>query len=82
MLQEGKAQENQERMEVARWVCFHIYAMNPYIKGSRAQNPRAYVRFPWEEMTDEEIDKIREKSHVTAEEQAELDRIFNEVFGK
>jgi len=69
-------------MELARWVCFHLYAMNPYIKAPRAQSPREYVRFPWEEMTAEEVNSMRESCHVTDEEQAELDRIFNEVFGK
>ena len=55
--------------------------MNPYIKGTKAHNPRQYIRFPWEEMTAEEANAMREKCYVTPEEQAELDRIFKEVFG-
>lgn len=81
MLLEGKEQDHRDLMEVARWVCFNIYSMNPYIKGTKARNPRSYIRFPWEEMSAEEVERIRGRCHVTAEEQAELDRIFNEVFG-
>ena len=69
-------------MEVARWICFHIYQMNPYIKGMKARTPRQYIRFPWEEMTPDEANAMRERCHVTEEEQAELDRIFKEVFGE
>ena len=81
MLLDGAEQRRRERLEVARWICFHLYLMNPYIKGTKAHNPRSYIRFPWEEITEDEIEKLREKSHVTPEEQAELDRVFNEVFG-
>ena len=81
MLLEGKEKDHRDRMEGAGWVCFNIYSMNPYIKGTRAQTPRSYVRFPWDEMTSDEVERMRERSHVTAEEQAELDRIFKEVFG-
>ena len=56
--------------------------MNPYIKGMKARTPRQYIRFPWEEMTAEEANAMRERCHVTEEEQAELDRIFKEVFGE
>ena len=69
-------------MEVARWTCVTICAMNPYIKGAKARTPRQYIRFPWEEMTAEEVNAMRESCHVTEEEQAELDRIFKEVFGE
>ena len=82
MLAEGRDEAMRERMEVARWICFHIYAMNPYIKGMKARTPRQYIRFPWEEMTAEEANAMRESCHVTEEEQAELDRIFKEVFGE
>jgi len=33
-------------------------------------------------MTAEEANAMKEDCHVTAEEQAELDRIFKEVFGE
>lgn len=82
LLQEGKNEADKERMELARWVCFNIYAMNPYIKGMKARNPRQYIRFPWEEMTAEEANAMKESCHVTPAEQAELDRIFKEVFGE
>ena len=82
MLHEGHDEAYKERMEIARWVCFNLYAMNPYIKGMKARTPRQYIRFPWEEMTAEEANAMRESCHVTKEEQAELDRIFKEVFGE
>lgn len=82
MLLDEKDREVQERYELARWVCFNIYSMNPYIKGMKARAPRQYIRFPWEEMTAEEANAKRESCHVTPEEKAELDRIFKEVFGE
>ena len=82
MLADGHDEAMRERMEVARWICFNIYAMNPYIKGAKARTPRQYIRFPWEEMTAEEVNAMRESCHVTEEEQAELDSIFKEVFGE
>ena len=82
MLREGKNEEWRERMETARWICFNIYAQNPYIKPPKAQTPSAYIRFPWEEMTPEEANAMRESCHVSEEEQAELDKIFKEVFGE
>ena len=69
-------------MELARWLAFRMYEMNPHIKpGMRARTARAYYRFPWEEMTAEEANAMQASCHVTPEEQAELDRIFKEVFG-
>lgn len=82
MLLDEKDREVQERYGLARWVCFNIYSMNPYIKGMKARTPRQYIRFPWEEMTAEEANAKRKSCHVTPEEQAELDRIFKEVFGE
>lgn len=82
MLRDGKDDEWKERMELARWICFHIYAQNPYIKPPKARTPRAYIRLPWEEMTPEEANAMKDSCHVTEEEQAELDKIFKEVFGE
>ena len=82
MLREGKDEEWKERMELARWTCFQLYLQNPYIKPPKAQTPRQYIRFPWEEMTAEEANAMKESCHVTEEEQAELDKIFKEVFGE
>lgn len=81
MLLDGREHETRERMELARWICYNLYAMNPYIKGQKASSPKSYIRFPWEQMTAEEANAMREKCHVTEWEQAELDRIFKEVFG-
>lgn len=73
----------QERMEFARWLCFHIYCQNPYIKEPKARSLQSYIRFPWEEdISEEEAERIREDCHVTEEEQAELDKIFKSVFGE
>lgn len=82
LLLKGDQERMRERMEIARWICFHIYAQNPYIKPPKAQTPRSYVRFPWEEMTAEEANQMKDACHVSEEEQAELDRIFKEVFGE
>lgn len=81
MLAEGHNERVRERLELARWICFHIYLQNPYIKPPKAQTAQAYVRFPWEAMTAEEANAKREQCYITEEEQAELDRIFKEVFG-
>jgi len=69
-------------MEELRWLAFQMYAMNPYIKPPRAMTARAWCRFPWEEMTAEEANAMKDSCHVTEEEQAELDKIFKEVFGE
>lgn len=69
-------------MEELRWLAFHMYQMNPYIKPPRATTARAWCRFPWEEMTPEEANQMKDSCHVTEEEQAELDKIFKEVFGE
>lgn len=77
---EGHEKEVRERMEVARWSCFMIYCQNPYIKPPKAQTVISYYRFPWEnEDLDGEVTK--ENCHVSEEEQAKLDKIFNEVYG-
>lgn len=82
LLLEGHEQELRERMEVARWICFHIYAQNPYIKEPKARTLTSYVRFPWEEkISEEEQERILQGCQVSPEEQAELDRIFKAVFG-
>lgn len=70
-------------MVLARWVCFRLYEVNPYIKkGFKARTEREYYRFGWEQMTAEEANAMKESCHVTEEEQAELDRILKEVFGE
>lgn len=81
LLLEGFEARQRERWELARWVCFNIYSQNPYIKPPKAQTVQAYIRFPWEKMSAEEANAMKESCHVTPEEQAELDKIFKEVFG-
>lgn len=82
MLIAGKDDEMKDRMEVARWICFNIYNQNPYIKPPKAQTLQAYCRFPWEQMSAEEANAMKDKCHVSEEEKAELDRVLNAVFGK
>ncbi len=83
MLFERNEEQARERMELARWICFRIYEMNPYIKkGLRAKTVQEYHRFPWERMTEEEANAKRESCHVSEQEQVELNRIFKEVFGE
>lgn len=82
MLLEGHNERDRERMEVARWICFHIYSQNPYIKQPKARTLQAYIRFPWEGPAAEDAEAMKERCHITPEEQAELDRIFKEVFGE
>ena len=69
-------------MEELRWLAYQIYLQNPYIKPPKAGSVKAYCRFPWEEITAEEANAMKESCHVTEEEQAELDKIFKEVFGE
>lgn len=69
-------------MEVARWICFQMYIQNPYIKTPKASTPQAYHRFPWEGMTPEEVESAKENCIVTEQQQAELNKILNEVYGK
>jgi len=66
-------------MEVARWVCFHIYAQNPYIRPPRAQTLTSYCRFPWEQVTKEEAEEAARRCTVTEEEAAKLNEIFASI---
>ena len=76
LLVEGHNEAFRERMELARWVCFRIYAMNPYIKPPRSYTEKSYCRFGWEETTEEEAKEAAARCQVTEEEQ----RILNEIF--
>ena len=67
-------------MELARWLAFRIYLMNPYIKPPRAKTVTQYARLPWEEPTREEAEIIAEDVRVTDEQAAELNRIFDEIY--
>lgn len=66
-------------MEVARWIVFHVYSQNPYIKPPRAKTPQAYLRFPWETPTQAEVEQAAQDYTVSEAEAAELDRIFAEL---
>ena len=79
MLVKGREDEWKERMEVARWICYHIYAQNPYIKPPRAMSQQAYCRFPWEEVTKEEAEEAARRCIVTDEEAEKLNQIFESL---
>ena len=79
-LREGKERELQERYEIARWVCFNILSMNPYIKPfNKPKSVTAYARFPWERPTVEEAEAMKAKCGVSAEEAEALNKIFDEI---
>lgn len=79
MLAKGKEEDWRERMELARWICYHIYAQNPYIKPPRALNQQAYCRFPWEEVTEDEAKEAARRCVVTPEEAEKLNAIFESI---
>ena len=79
LLAKGVERGLQERMEIARWIVFHIYSQNPYIKPPRAKSPQSYLRFPWEEPTEDEVEQVATDCRVSEAEAAILDKIFAEL---
>ena len=75
----GLERELQERMEVARWICFQMYSQNPYVRPPRAKSPQSFLRLPWEEPTEDEVEQAATDCIVSADEAAELDKIFAEL---
>ena len=82
LLREGKEQERKDRYELARWIAFHIYSQNPYIKPPRAHTAQSCCRFPWEETTEEEAREAAERCRVTPEEEAKLNEIFEKIMNQ
>lgn len=79
-LKEGKEQELQERYEIARWICFNILTMTPYIKPhKKPKTLTSYVRFPWERPTEEEYERMKGLCGVTEEQAAILNKMFEEI---
>ena len=77
MLVKGKEAEEHERWELARWQAFNNLLLSPHIKAiKKPKSPKAWFRFPWERPDDDEVEKIKRNSKVTAAEVAELERIF------
>jgi len=66
-------------MEVARWICFHIYSQNPYIKPPRAKTPTSYLRLPWEVPDKEEAEKKAQECTVAPWEVDKLNEIFAQM---
>ena len=82
MLADAREEEERGRWELARWVCFNVYQMNPYIKPPRAASAKSYIRFPWEAVTEEEAKEAAARCQVTQEEQDKLNEIFNSIMKK
>lgn len=79
-LREGKERELQERYEIARWVCFNILSMNPYVESfNKPKTVTAYARFRWERPTVEEAEAMKAKCGVSQEEADALNKIFDEI---
>ena len=66
-------------MELARWLAFRIYQMNPYIKPPRANTVTQYLRLPWEAPTKEEVEETAASCAVSEEEAAVLNKIFEQL---
>lgn len=79
LLLDGKEKEARVRMEELRWLAFHIYAMNPYIKPPRAHTAQDYVRFPWEAPKVEDVQQKKAACAVSQEEAELLNKIFADL---
>jgi len=75
---EGFDRQRRFEWEQTRWKVWQL--MTPhYKKGQAPKTPQAFMRFPWEKMTEEEVRKHVEDCHVTQEQADELNRIFAEI---
>lgn len=66
---DGYDRRQREEYERARWICFHIMQLSPFIKGRRPRNVSEYIHFEWDDprepgpsvkVTDEEIAQLYE----------------------
>lgn len=77
----GKEKEEQKRFEVARWLAWRL--MVPYYKqGQTPSTARQYFPFPWDPgriTTEEQAREALERSRVTEEETAVLNKVFEEL---
>lgn len=71
----------QERWEIARWMAWQN-ALPNFERARRPRTPQAYWRFPWEQPSEDELREKAEQYRVSAEEAAELNRIFAEIENK
>ena len=74
---DGFTRAQQRDYEHMRWLVWQMM-MPHFKKGHIPGSPRAFLRFGWEEMSEEEAAEKVEACKITEEEVAELNRIFAE----
>ncbi len=73
---EGYERQQHHAWEIARWQEWHQTMLNPYIKpADRPKTPKALVCFPWEQPDEARVKPA--DCHLTKEQIAELNKIFN-----
>lgn len=76
----GHEEAAREEWERIRWKAWRDILLSPHIKRlDKPRSPKAFLRFPWEEPEDDELRRKAEDYRVSPEEEAELNRIFNEL---
>jgi hypothetical protein len=72
---EGKQEEERLSWEKARWQCFIMMRMHPYMK-QKPNTPQEWIRFPWEQ---EHPDLEQVDCKVSEDEQERLKDIFSKI---
>lgn len=72
-LAQGYRERQQEEYNRARWICYNVMQVMPFIK-RRPSSPEAYIPFDWDGQSSEPKHTVE----VTAEEVAELSKMFQE----
>lgn len=71
---EGWERAKRAKYELLRWEAWRLMA--PYYKkGQAPTTPQDYLRFPWEEPTEEEIASHKDDSNLTQGQVDELNRL-------
>lgn len=74
---EGFERSRRFEWEQTRWKVWQL--MTPhYKKGQAPKTPQAFLRFPWERISEADMPTV-EEVHVTKEQSDELNRIFNSI---
>lgn len=80
LLRKGADEAARERWEIARWQAWQRMLLSPDIKPhNKPNNPKAFMRFPWEEPEAEEVLRMAKGSRVSEDEAKELNRIFTQL---
>lgn len=78
---EGKAEEDRQKWEVARWQMFIAMQMHPYMKkGNKPSSPQRWIPFPWEKEMEREIPKGSYK--VTDSEKEKFKELITEFIAR